>query len=152
MGEAAQPRFRCGRQPKVQASRVILLQQDAKVAHEVGGNPHVRRGLLRGDRVVYKHNVADGSRPVQFLDGDLGQAVTVPDAVGLVGVALYVGAYAGLQTGKLGLADVRYTILNAVGGLAVIFSLIWSFNLAAFVTQVLWLVFTLVGYLRSRRA
>ncbi|MGI4946194.1 MAG: CBU_0592 family membrane protein [Janthinobacterium lividum] len=78
--------------------------------------------------------------------------MTVPDAVGLVGVALYVGAYAGLQTGRLGLADTRYTVLNAVGGLAVIFSLIWSFNLAAFVTQVLWLVFTLVGYLRSRNA
>lgn len=76
--------------------------------------------------------------------------MTVPDAVGLVGVALYVGAYAGLQTGRLGLADTRYTVLNAVGGLAVIFSLIWSFNLAAFVTQVLWLIFTLVGYLRSR--
>jgi len=52
----------------------------------------------------------------------------------------------------LGLADVRYTILNATGGLAVIFSLVWSFNLAAFVTQVLWLIFTLVGYLRSRKA
>jgi len=77
--------------------------------------------------------------------------VTVPDAVGLVGVALYVGAYAGLQTGKMGLADVNYTILNTIGGLAVIFSLIWSFYLAAFVTQVLWLIFTLVGYLRSRR-
>jgi len=78
--------------------------------------------------------------------------VTVPDAVGLVGVVLYVGAYAGLQTGRLGLADMRYTILNATGGLAVIFSLVWSFNLAAFVTQVLWLIFTLVGYLRSRKA
>ena len=78
--------------------------------------------------------------------------MTVPDAIGLLGVALYVGAYAGLQTGRLGLADVRYTVLNAVGGLAVIFSLVWSFNLAAFVTQVLWLIFTLVGYLRSRRA
>jgi len=78
--------------------------------------------------------------------------MTVPDAVGLVGVALYVGAYAGLQIGKLGLADVRYTVLNAVGGLAVIFSLVWSFNLAAFVTQVLWLVLTLIGYLRSRNA
>ena len=78
--------------------------------------------------------------------------MTAPDAVGLVGVALYVGAYAGLQTGKLGLADIRYTVLNAVGGVAVIFSLVWSFNLAAFVTQVLWLIFTLVGYLRSRKA
>ena len=77
--------------------------------------------------------------------------MTVPDAVGLIGVALYVGAYAGLQTGNLTLVDVKYTILNAIGGLAVIFSLVWSFNLAAFVTQVLWLIFTLVGYLRSRR-
>jgi len=49
------------------------------------------------------------------------------------------------------LADVRYTVLNAVGGLAVIFSLVWSFNLAAFVTQVLWLVFTVIGYLRTRK-
>ena len=78
--------------------------------------------------------------------------MTLPDAVGLIGVALYVSAYAGLQTGRLGLADLRYTLLNAVGGVAVIVSLLWSFNLAAFVTQVLWLVFTLVGYLRSRRA
>ncbi len=77
--------------------------------------------------------------------------MTVPDAIGLCGVVLYVGAYAGLQLGKLGLADVRYTVLNAVGGLAVIFSLVWSFNLAAFVTQVCWLVFTIVGYLRTRK-
>ncbi len=77
--------------------------------------------------------------------------MTAPDAVGLLGVALYVAAYAGLQLGKLGLADVRYTVLNAVGGLAVIFSLVWTFNLAAFVTQVLWLVFTIIGYLRARR-
>ena len=78
--------------------------------------------------------------------------MTIPDAVGLFGVTLYVGAYAGLQLGVLGLADVRYTVLNAVGGLAVIYSLVWSFNLAAFVTQVLWLVFTIIGYIRARKA
>ena len=77
--------------------------------------------------------------------------MTAADLIGLFGVALYVAAYAGLQLGLLGLADVRYTILNAVGGLAVIYSLVWSFNLAAFVTQVLWLVFTVVGYFRARR-
>lgn len=77
--------------------------------------------------------------------------MTIADAIGLFGVALYVGAYAGLQTGFLGLSDVRYTILNAAGGIAVIYSLIWSFNLAAFVTQVLWLLFTVVGFVRSRR-
>ena len=78
--------------------------------------------------------------------------MTVSDAVGLLGVALYVAAYAGLQLGVFGLSDVRYTLLNLVGGLAVIYSLVWSFNLAAFVTQVLWLVFTVIGYLRARKA
>lgn len=77
--------------------------------------------------------------------------MTIADAIGLLGVILYVGAYAGLQIGFLGLSDIRYTVLNAVGGIAVIYSLIWSFNLAAFVTQVLWLFFTVIGFVRSRR-
>ena len=78
--------------------------------------------------------------------------MTIPDVIGLIGVALYVAAYAGLQLGMLGLADLRYTALNAVGGLAVLYSLVWAFNLAAFVTQVLWLVFTFVGLWRTRRS
>lgn len=77
--------------------------------------------------------------------------MTLPDSIGLFGVALYVGAYAGLQLGIFALSDWRYTCMNAVGGIAVIYSLIWSFNLAAFVTQVLWLVFTVIGFIRSRR-
>jgi len=80
-----------------------------------------------------------------------GATVTFPDVIGLIGVALYVGAYASLQLGILGLSDLRYSALNAVGGIAVIYSLIWNFNLAAFVTQVLWLAFTVIGFVRSRR-
>jgi hypothetical protein len=77
--------------------------------------------------------------------------VTFPDLIGLLGVALYVGAYAGLQLGIFALSDLRYSALNAVGGIAVMYSLIWSFNLAAFVTQVLWFAFTVIGFVRSRR-
>ena len=77
--------------------------------------------------------------------------MTFADAVGLFGVNLYVGAYAGLQTDYFGLSDSRYSALNAFGGIAVLYSLIWSFNLAAFVTQVLWFVFTVVGFIRARR-
>ena len=77
--------------------------------------------------------------------------MTFPDVIGLIGVVLYVGAYAGLQVGFFALSDVSYSALNAVGGIAVLYSLIWSFNLAAFVTQVLWFVFTVVGFIRSRR-
>jgi hypothetical protein len=37
-----------------------------------------------------------------------------------------------------------------LGGLAIIYSLIFDFNLSSFVTQVLWLIFTVIGYIRSR--
>ena len=77
--------------------------------------------------------------------------MTVTDAIGLFGVVLYVCSYAGLQLGILRVADLRYNALNAVGGIAVIYSLIWNFNLAALVMQVLWFVFTVVGFIRSRR-
>ena len=77
--------------------------------------------------------------------------MTIADGIGLFGVLFYVGAYAGLQIGFFSLSDVRYSALNAVGGIAVIYSLIWNFNLAAFVTQVLWFVFTVVGFVRSRQ-
>ena len=78
--------------------------------------------------------------------------MTLPDAVGLFGVALYVIAYACLQLGKLGLGDMRYAALNGMGGVALLFSLLWNFNLAAFVTQVLWLAFTVIGFARRQRS
>jgi len=80
-----------------------------------------------------------------------GATVTFSDVIGLIGVALYVGAYGSLQLGILELSDLRYSVLNAVGGIAVIYSLVWNFNLAAFVMQVLWLAFTVIGFVRSRR-
>ena len=41
--------------------------------------------------------------------------MTIADAIGLFGVALYVGAYAGLQIGFFGISDIRYSALNAAG-------------------------------------
>ena len=78
--------------------------------------------------------------------------MTIYDAVGLLGVAAYVSAYALLQLGRLGNGDGRYLALNAAGSVLILFSLLHSFNLPSFVTQVLWLVFTVVGYARSRGA
>jgi hypothetical protein len=72
------------------------------------------------------------------------------DFVGLIGVAAYLLAYGLLQMGMLKIEDIRYVSLNTLGGLAIIYSLIFDFNLSSFVTQVLWLIFTVIGYIRSR--
>ncbi|WP_431857466.1 CBU_0592 family membrane protein [Azospirillum sp.] len=72
------------------------------------------------------------------------------DVVGLVGVVAYLSAYGLLQLGKLKVEDGRYAALNGAGALAILYSLIFDFNLPSFITQSAWLVFTAVGYMRSR--
>ncbi len=76
--------------------------------------------------------------------------MSVPDMVGLAGVAAYLSAYGLLQLGILKLEDLRYALLNVLGALLILYSLAFDFNLASFVTQTAWLVLTIIGYIRSR--
>ena len=76
--------------------------------------------------------------------------MSIADFVGLVGVVAYLSAYGLLQLGMLKIEDLRYVTLNGVGALAILYSLMFSFNLSSFITQVAWLIFTIVGYIRSR--
>ena len=76
--------------------------------------------------------------------------MSIANLVGLVGVAAYLLAYALLQLGRLTVEDSRYALLNAIGSIAILYSLIFDFNLPSFITQTAWLAFTIIGYLRSR--
>ncbi|MBN9305194.1 MAG: cyclic nucleotide-binding protein [Devosia sp. 67-54] len=71
--------------------------------------------------------------------------------VGLIGAGAYLLAYALLQMRVLSLGDGRYALLNIVGGVALVYSLSWNFNLGSFITQIAWLLFTVVGYVRGRQ-
>ena len=75
--------------------------------------------------------------------------MSVPDLVGLIGVAAYLLAYGLLQLGALKVEDSRYALLNALGAILILYSLLFDFNLASFVTQSAWLVLTAIGYIRS---
>ena len=76
--------------------------------------------------------------------------MSVADFVGLVGVAAYLSAYGLLQLGKLKFEDWRYALLNGIGALAILYSLTYDFNMPSFITQAMWLIFTIVGYFRLR--
>lgn len=71
-------------------------------------------------------------------------------AVGLIGAVAYLAGYALIQMRVLTIDDGRYAALNVLGGVALIYSLLWNFNLGSFLTQVAWLIFTVVGYVHSR--
>jgi uncharacterized membrane protein len=70
--------------------------------------------------------------------------------VGLVGAVAYLAGYALIQLRILTIEDGRYAALNIIGGLALIYSLMWDFNLGSFLTQIAWLVFTVVGFVRGQ--
>jgi hypothetical protein len=73
------------------------------------------------------------------------------DAVGLLGAALLMVAYLLLQVNKLQSNGLAYSLLNAIGALLIVFSLLVNFNLAAFLIEVFWVLISLIGIIRYLR-
>jgi hypothetical protein len=76
------------------------------------------------------------------------------DAVGTAGVILIVGAYLLLQMGRLRADTLRYSVLNGAGALLIVVSLVYDFNVSAFLIEAFWLaisVFGAVRWMRTRR-
>jgi hypothetical protein len=71
------------------------------------------------------------------------------DLAGFIGVLLIVIAYLLLQLDKLPSSSPRYSLLNAAGALLIIVSLIFAFNLSAFIVEVFWFLISVLGLWRS---
>ena len=71
------------------------------------------------------------------------------DLAGFIGVLLIIVAYLLLQLDKLPSSSPRYSLLNATGALLIIVSLIFHFNLSAFVVEVFWFLISLLGLTKS---
>ncbi len=74
------------------------------------------------------------------------------DLVGNTGVLLMVVAYMLLQLEKLSSSALSYPLLNAVGATMVMISLMFSFNLSAFLMEAFWLLISLYGLAKSLKA
>lgn len=73
------------------------------------------------------------------------------DWAGLLGVALTLIAFYLLQAGRLRGDGLSYQLMNAFGAFAVLLSLLYAFNLSAFVLEGLWLGISIYGIARGRR-
>ena len=67
---------------------------------------------------------------------------------GFAGVVLIVAAYLMLQLNRLPSTAPVYSLLNAVGAFLVMVSLVFDFNLAAFLMEAFWFLISLIGLLR----
>jgi len=76
------------------------------------------------------------------------------DFVGNVGVFMLLVAYLLLQLNKLSSNQLSYSVLNGLGAILIIVSLVYEFNLSAFAIEFFWLLISLVGivnYYRSKK-
>ena len=71
------------------------------------------------------------------------------DILGLIGVALILGAYLALQLGRLSPENPAYSTLNAGGAGLILVSLVFDFNLSAAVIETAWLFISLIGLIKS---
>ena len=71
------------------------------------------------------------------------------DLAGFIGVVMIVIAYLLLQLDKLPSSSLSYSLLNAAGALLIIISLIFKFNLSAFIVEVFWFLISLLGLTES---
>lgn len=67
------------------------------------------------------------------------------DIIGLMGVACVLSAYFLLQIEKVRSDGIGYLVLNLVGAILLIVSLMVTFNLASFVIEICWLSISLFG-------
>jgi len=67
------------------------------------------------------------------------------DFAGFIGVLLIVIAYLLLQLDKLLSSSLSFSLLNAAGSLLIMLSLIFKFNVSAFLIEVFWFLISLIG-------
>lgn len=73
------------------------------------------------------------------------------DLLGNIGVALMVGMYLLLQMERIESSSYKYSIFNALGAFLVVVSLMYEFNMSAFIVEGFWVVISLYGILRQWR-
>lgn len=73
------------------------------------------------------------------------------DLIGIAGVTAMLVAYYMSLRGLIDVNDPRYLWMNLLGSLAVVFSLLWAWNLPAFLIDSTWAAISAYSILRLRR-
>ena len=73
------------------------------------------------------------------------------DLVGNLGVLMILGTYFALQADRIDAKSVAYSALNALGAGSITVSLLFDFNLSAFVVEAAWVAVSVYGLARAVR-
>ncbi|MGB0907879.1 MAG: CBU_0592 family membrane protein [Maricaulaceae bacterium] len=71
--------------------------------------------------------------------------------IGLIGVAFVLYAYFLIQTEKVTIKSLPFSLYNLIGSVLITVSLFFNFNLASFVIEVFWIAISLYGVVKVLR-
>jgi len=69
----------------------------------------------------------------------------VEDVIGIIGVAMILFGYFALQIEKISSKGLAYSVINLVGAILIMYSLIFNWNLPSVVIEVFWILISLYG-------
>ena len=74
-----------------------------------------------------------------------------PDLIGCLGASIILIAYALLQNKRINADSFNYLILNFIGAVLILISLLYAWNLAAVAMEFAWMIISLVGILKLKK-
>ncbi|UWR03053.1 hypothetical protein K3740_18800 [Ruegeria conchae] len=82
-------------------------------------------------------------------------SLTFVDAIGSFGALIVVVAYFATQMRMMNSDDLAFPVVNLIGSVLIVFSLMQNFNLASMLIEGFWIIISVIGiiqYFRLRRA
>jgi predicted membrane protein len=74
--------------------------------------------------------------------------LSLPEITGIFGVIIIIIAYILLQLEKMDAKDLGFSVLNTIGALLIIISLLYDWNLASFIMEATWMMVSLYGIIK----
>ncbi|MFA5215972.1 hypothetical protein [Sulfuricurvum sp.] len=71
--------------------------------------------------------------------------LSLSDLIGILGVIIIIIGYMLLQLDKMDAKDLGFSVLNTLGALLIILSLLYAWNLPSFIMEFTWMMISMYG-------
>lgn len=72
--------------------------------------------------------------------------------IGMIGMALVVFAYLAVERDWLNNKEVKFYVINLIGAILLLISLLINFNLGSFVIEIFWITISMMGIINHYKA
>ena len=82
---------------------------------------------------------------------DVLNSLTIVDAVGSAGALVVVAAYFATQMRMMNSDDLAFPVINLLGSVLIVYSLVHNFNLASMLIEGFWILISFIGIIQHFR-